>query len=36
MTKIVILGATGFIGRNLAEYYSKKKNYQVYAVYNIR
>ncbi len=25
MTKIVILGATGFIGRNLAEYYSKKK-----------
>lgn len=34
--KIVILGATGFIGRNLAEYYSKKKNYQVYAVYNLR
>jgi GDP-L-fucose synthase len=33
MKKIIILGATGFIGRNLCEYFSKK-NYSVYGTYN--
>jgi nucleoside-diphosphate-sugar epimerase len=33
MKKIIILGATGFIGRNLCEYFSKK-NYTVYGTYN--
>ena len=32
--KILICGATGFIGRNLAEYFSKKDEYQVYGTYH--
>mgnify|MGYP005998393993 CR=1 FL=1 len=36
MKKIIILGATGFIGRNLTEYYGNKKGYKVFAVYNRR
>ena len=36
MKKILICGATGFIGKNLVEHYSKNKNYQVRAVYNNR
>ena len=33
MKKIIILGGTGFIGKNLLIHYSKKKNYKVYATY---
>lgn len=33
MKKILICGATGFIGRNLAERYVRKKNYIVYGTY---
>lgn len=36
MTKILILGATGFIGRNLTEFFSKKKKFKVFATYNKR
>ena len=32
--KILICGATGFIGRNLIENLSKNKNYKLYATYN--
>ncbi len=32
--KILICGATGFIGRNLIENLSKNKNYKIYATYN--
>lgn len=31
--KILVLGGTGFIGRNVTEYYSKKKECKVYATY---
>ncbi len=31
--KILVCGATGFIGRNLAEYFAKKPEYEVHAVY---
>ena len=34
MQKILICGATGFIGRNLLEYFSNKEEYIVHAVYN--
>ncbi len=34
--KILILGATGFIGRNSLIHFSKKKNYIVYGSYNKR
>jgi len=34
MKKILICGATGFIGRNLAEYYAENNNYSVLAVFN--
>jgi nucleoside-diphosphate-sugar epimerase len=34
MKKIIILGATGFIGRNLTNYFSKQSGYKVYGVYN--
>ena len=34
--KILICGATGFIGRNIAEYYSKMDEYEVFGVYNKR
>ena len=33
MTKILILGATGFIGKNLLNFYKNKKGYKVYATY---
>jgi len=33
---IIIFGATGFIGRNLVEFYSKQKKYNVFATYNLR
>jgi GDP-L-fucose synthase len=36
MKKIIILGSTGFIGRNLTNYFSKQKKIKVYAVYNKR
>lgn len=32
--KMLICGATGFIGRNLVEYYSKTNKYDIVAVYN--
>ena len=34
--KILILGATGFIGRNILEFYSNKLEYEVHATYNKR
>lgn len=34
--RIIICGATGFIGRNLIEYYAKNKNYDVIGIYNLR
>lgn len=34
--RIIICGATGFIGRNLIEYYAKNKNYDVIGIYNKR
>jgi len=34
--KMVICGATGFIGRNLVEYYSEQGEYDITAIYNIR
>lgn len=36
MKKILILGATGFIGRNMVEYFASKKLYDIHAVYNNR
>ena len=36
MKKILICGATGFIGRNLINYFLDKKSYKVYATYNNR
>ena len=33
MIKILILGATGFIGTNLLHFYKNKKGYKVYATY---
>ena len=30
---ILILGASGFIGKNMAIYFSKKKQYNVYGTY---
>lgn len=35
-TKILICGATGFIGRNTVEYFSESDDYEVIAVYNVR
>ncbi len=34
MIKILICGATGFIGRNLVNYFSEKSNCQIFATYN--
>jgi GDP-L-fucose synthase len=34
--KILICGATGFIGKNTVIHFSKKKNYKVYATYNVQ
>ena len=31
--KIIILGATGFIGKNLIEYFEKKKEFAIYGTY---
>ncbi len=31
--KVLVCGATGFIGRNLAEYLSKRKDFEVYGTY---
>lgn len=36
MKKILICGATGFIGKNLVEYFSKLKQFSVTAVYHSR
>jgi GDP-L-fucose synthase len=36
LTKILICGATGFIGRNLTEYFAGKDDYEVYAVWHNR
>lgn len=36
MKKILICGATGFIGRNLLDYYYKQNKYQIRAVYHNR
>ena len=33
MKKILILGATGFIGRNSAEYFAEKSDFEVYGTY---
>ena len=33
MKKILILGATGFIGRNAAEYFAEKPDFEVYGTY---
>lgn len=33
MKKILICGGTGFIGRNMVNYYSKKEGYKVFATY---
>ena len=33
---ILICGATGFIGRNILEYYLKKTKHNIYAVYNLK
>ena len=32
MKKIIVLGATGFIGKNIAINFSKNKSYEVHAV----
>lgn len=32
-TKILVCGATGFIGRNIAEYLAKREDFQVYGTY---
>lgn len=34
--KILVCGATGFIGRNTVEYFAKHEQYDVTAVYNVR
>jgi len=36
MKKLLICGATGFIGRNLTEYFAKREEYDVYAVWHQR
>ena len=30
---LIILGCTGFIGRNLIQHFAQKKNYKVYGTY---
>ena len=34
MLKILICGATGFIGRNLLNYFSTNPDYHIFAVHN--
>ena len=36
MKRILILGATGFIGRNLVEYYTNLKGWDVHGIHHIR
>ena len=36
MIKILICGATGFIGRNLVNYFSSNPSYHIFAVHNNR
>ena len=36
MKKILIYGATGFIGRNCVEFFSKNKKYKIFATHNNR
>ena len=36
MEKILICGATGFIGSNLIDYYSKKESCKIIATYNTK
>ena len=36
MKTMLICGATGFIGKNLLDYYSKKKEYRIIATYHTR
>ncbi|OJV12015.1 MAG: hypothetical protein BGO27_00290 [Alphaproteobacteria bacterium 33-17] len=36
MQKLLVLGATGFIGRNMLEYFAAQNKYDVHAVYNKR
>jgi len=36
MKKILICGATGFIGRNCVEFFSKNKKYKIFATHNNR
>ena len=33
---ILICGATGFIGRNILEYFAKNTKHNIYAVYNLK
>ena len=30
--KVLVCGATGFMGRNITEYFDKQEGYEVYAV----
>jgi nucleoside-diphosphate-sugar epimerase len=30
--KVLVCGATGFMGRNIVEYFEKQEGYEVYAV----
>jgi len=32
-TKVLVCGATGFIGRNIAEYFAKRNDFEVYGTY---
>lgn len=34
--KVLILGATGFVGRNMVHHFSKNTDYEVHGVYNLR
>jgi GDP-L-fucose synthase len=34
--KLLVCGATGFIGKNTIIHFSKRKNYKVYATYNVK
>ncbi len=34
MTNILVIGGAGFIGKNLIEFYSKKKNHNIHVIDN--
>lgn len=34
-SKVLILGATGFIGRNLLEFYMNKPSVEIYATWHV-